>query len=348
MLTSSTSCCALWHNRRRSILTSRQHLVGEAEAVLCDLPLDSQSSCRTSSRSNRGPPRSPAATAVDATTPTRLRLQLLDGYRTQIAALDLEEQHVVAQLRILFRRSGSTLGELCGLSTRSVAELLVEIGDPRRFTECGFARFNGSAPLPASTAERPGEPIRHRYSPGGNRRVNSILYMMAVTQLRCEPRARVHLRQRTNPRARQEGSPQLGEIHGPRTLRPGEDQEARVLQQRLQDELQIAYGFGLGVAEGEREGDLSGLQEREWRRRLGLEAIAVCLIDVTAEVQAPRLTARGDDPALLMHHRAFADWMRHQARGPLPCCTSSQTMAGTRCAGSAWRRCAHYALQTQV
>jgi hypothetical protein len=83
------------------------------------------------------------------------------------------------------RESGSTLGELCGLSTRSVAELLVEVGDPRRFTEGGFARFNGSAPLPASTAEGPGEPVRHRYNPGGNRRINAILHRMAVTQLRC-------------------------------------------------------------------------------------------------------------------------------------------------------------------
>jgi len=30
---------ALWHNRRRSILTSRQHLVNEAEQLLCELPL---------------------------------------------------------------------------------------------------------------------------------------------------------------------------------------------------------------------------------------------------------------------------------------------------------------------
>jgi transposase len=105
------------------------------------------------------------------------------------------------------RQSGSTLGELCGLSTRSVAELLVEVGDPRRFTEGGFARFNGSAPLPASTAEGPGEPIRHRYNPGGNRRINAILYRMAITQLRCEPRAqRIHANARagghTNKEAR--------------------------------------------------------------------------------------------------------------------------------------------------
>ena len=83
----------------------------------------------------------------------------------------------------------TTLGELCGLSTRSVAELLVEVGDPRRFTAGGFARFNGSAPLAASTAEGPGKPVRHRFNPGGNRRVNAILHRIAVTQLRCEPRA---------------------------------------------------------------------------------------------------------------------------------------------------------------
>jgi hypothetical protein len=53
----------------------------------------------------------------------------------------------------------------------------------------GFARFNASAPLAASTAEGPGEPVRHRYNPGGNRRVNRVLHLMAITQLRCEPRA---------------------------------------------------------------------------------------------------------------------------------------------------------------
>ncbi|MGH8914613.1 MAG: transposase [Acidimicrobiia bacterium] len=31
---------------------------------------------------------------------------------------------------------------------------------------------------------------RHRLNRGGNRRVNAVLHIMAVTQLRCEPRAR--------------------------------------------------------------------------------------------------------------------------------------------------------------
>ena len=123
------------------------------------------------------------------TEPTALRLRLLDEYRVRIAKLDADEKAVCRELSGLVRASGSTLDQLCGLSTRSVAELLIEVGDPRRFTEGGFARFNASAPLAASTAEGPGEPVRHRYNPGGNRRINRILHVMAITQLRCEPRA---------------------------------------------------------------------------------------------------------------------------------------------------------------
>ena len=180
----------LWNNRRRSILTGRQHLVNEAEHLLCELPLELSEQLpntkavrpRLAALARRNRRR-----RYDA--PTKLRLQLLDAYRAQIKALDLEEKQVVGQLEALVRENGSTLDQLCGLSTRSVAELLVETGDPRRFTEGGFARFNGSAPLAASTAEGPGEPVRHRYNPGGNRRINAILHRMAVTQLRCEPRA---------------------------------------------------------------------------------------------------------------------------------------------------------------
>ena len=137
---------ALWHNRPRSILTSRQHLVGEAESLLCELPLQLREQLPDTKavkprlaaleRRNRRRRYDP---------PTKLRLQLLDGYRTQIKALDLEEKQVLAQLDALVRENGSTLGELSGLSTRSVAELLVEVGDPRRFTAGGFARFNGLA-----------------------------------------------------------------------------------------------------------------------------------------------------------------------------------------------------------
>lgn len=48
--------------------------------------------------------------------------------------------------------------------------------------------------------------------------------------------------------------------------------------------------------------------------RLG--AIAACLLDAEPQVQAERLAPRGEDPALLPHHQAFAGWMRRQASDP--------------------------------
>jgi hypothetical protein len=86
---------ALWHNRRRSILTSRQHLLNEAEHPLCELPLQLREQLPDSTAVR---PRLAALADRNrrrrSDTPTRLRLQLLDGYSAQIAALDREEKTV--------------------------------------------------------------------------------------------------------------------------------------------------------------------------------------------------------------------------------------------------------------
>jgi hypothetical protein len=47
-----------------------------------------------------------------------------------------------------------------------------------------------------------------------------------------------------------------------------------------------------------------------------LDGFAACLLDARPDVQTARLAARGDDPAALPHHIAFADWMRGHARDP--------------------------------
>jgi transposase len=220
-----TELLVLWHRTRRSLRTSCQHLLNEAEIMLAELPLElrEQLPDRKAVR-----PRLAALARRDRRrhwdAATALRLRLLDDYHRRIAQLDRDEKAVCHELAALVQASGSTLEQLCGLSTRSVAELLAEIGDPRRFTTPGFARFNGSAPIPASTAEGPGQPVRHRYNPGGNRRINAILHRMAVTQLRCEPRAQAlyaHARARghTNKEARRILKRHLSDVIHRRMLR---------------------------------------------------------------------------------------------------------------------------------
>ena len=137
---------AIWHNRRRSILTSRQHLVNEAEQLLCELPLELRDEL-PSSKAVR-----PRLAALERRNrrrrygaPTTLRLQMLDDYRQQIAALDREEKQVVAELKTLVQASGSTLEKLCGLNTRSSLSCW-----SRPATPAGSPR----AGSPASTLQR--------------------------------------------------------------------------------------------------------------------------------------------------------------------------------------------------
>lgn len=120
-----------------------------------------------------------------------LRLRLLAQTASDVNILDRRDAEATRELAALVAQTGSTLDRLPGLATKSAAELIYQTGDARRFTEGGYARFNGTAPLPASSGEGDGEPVRHRLNQGGNRAVNAVLHRMAVTQLRCHPPARV-------------------------------------------------------------------------------------------------------------------------------------------------------------
>ncbi len=178
----------LWHQERRSLLASRQHLLNEAETLLMALPEEIREALPPT-KEVRPRLQALATPAGQWDGPTQLRVRLLRERHDSIVELDRREQIAVKELAELVIQTGSTLCELLGLSVRSAAELIVEVGDPARFTSGGFARFNGTAPLPASSAEGDDEPVRHRLNRGGNRRVNAVLHRMAVTQLRCEPRA---------------------------------------------------------------------------------------------------------------------------------------------------------------
>lgn len=192
---------ALWHKARRSLVKSRQHLLNEAESLLQELPDDLRGVLPDTQAVRprlAAVKRSGARLSCHAA--TTLRLTLLERYREDILELDRREREITKELAVLVARTRSTLSQLTGLDTRSVAELLVEVGDPRRFTEGGFGRFSGTAPLPASSGEGPGEPVRHRLNRGGNRSVNAVIHRMAVTQLRCDSRA-----QRIRDEARRHG-----------------------------------------------------------------------------------------------------------------------------------------------
>jgi hypothetical protein len=119
---------------------------------------------------------------------TDLRLQVLRlkarEHRLLVSDCALLERQMAQVLELI----GTHLTALGGLGTLGAAEVLVEIGDPRRFRSAdAFASYTGTAPIPASSAESRGHPVHHRLSRFGNRRLNAVLYSMAVTRTRSDP-----------------------------------------------------------------------------------------------------------------------------------------------------------------
>ena len=93
----------------------------------------------------------------------------------------------------MLRRLGTSLPSLCGLGALGAAEVLAEVGDPRRFRSAdAFAAYTGTAPIPASSAEARGHPVHHRLSRFGNRRLNAVLYGMALVRLRVDAETRAY------------------------------------------------------------------------------------------------------------------------------------------------------------
>lgn len=107
--------------------------------------------------------------------------------------LDGEIRQLERDIAQSVRASGSGLPALVGLGYLSAARIIGEVGDVRRIqTKDRFARINGTAPVPASS----GNTTRHRLNKGGNRRLNHVIHMMALTQARMDPRARAYVARR--------------------------------------------------------------------------------------------------------------------------------------------------------
>jgi transposase len=112
---------------------------------------------------------------------------LVDQDRKALA----EIRRLERELSRLLDEHGTTLREESGIGAIAAATLVVEVGNPFRFaTESKFARWCGTGAVALSSGEGKGVPMRHRLDFGGNRRINSILYVASITQQRFHPEAR--------------------------------------------------------------------------------------------------------------------------------------------------------------
>ena len=111
----------------------------------------------------------------------------------ELVAVDAKIKKSSAELKALVLARGSHLMDLHGVGPVVAARVLADVGDVARFADRNrFASWTGTAPLDASS----GEHDRHRLSRAGNRRVNHVIHIAAVTQLRLDTDGRAYYRRK--------------------------------------------------------------------------------------------------------------------------------------------------------
>src|SRR2546425_331700 len=127
-----------------------------------------------------------ASCAGCCTTSARICLELLARCREiTVRAGELERE-----ITVLVKAHASALLELPGCAALTAAKIVAETAQVGRFaTEGHFARYAGTAPVPASS----GATHRHRFNRRGNRQLNAALHRIAVTQLRIHEPAKLYI-----------------------------------------------------------------------------------------------------------------------------------------------------------
>jgi transposase len=110
-----------------------------------------------------------------------------------IGRLDAKLKAMKAELKAAVLASGSHLMDIHGIGPAGAARILADVGDVARFpNRAHFASWTGTAPLDASS----GQHTHHRLSRAGNRRLNHVLYMAGIVQLRNDTPGRAYYRRR--------------------------------------------------------------------------------------------------------------------------------------------------------
>ncbi len=117
------------------------------------------------------------------------RLLIVRQLADQLLRLWEEIEIIETTLRQRVAATRTPLLQLCGVGTIIAARLIGELGCvPRIHSAAALAALAGIAPVAVSSGGRHG----HRLNRGGNRQLNRVFHMIALSQLRCEPLAQAY------------------------------------------------------------------------------------------------------------------------------------------------------------
>ncbi len=123
----------------------------------------------------------------------RTRRRIAVEELAELVAVEEKMKKASAELKTIVLARRSRLMDLHGVGPVVAARVLADVGDVARFADRNrFASWTGTAPLDASS----GEQNRHRLSRAGNRRMNHMIHIAAVTQLRLDTDGRAYYRRK--------------------------------------------------------------------------------------------------------------------------------------------------------
>ncbi|GAB4062460.1 IS110-like element IS1547 family transposase [Angustibacter speluncae] len=165
-------------DRREALTRRRIQTVGRLQSLLAELiPGQAKKDITT------GQAKAMIASVRPRGIAGKTRRRIAAEELAELVAVEAKMKKVTAELKAMVLARGSHLMDLPGVGPVVAARILADVGDIARFADRNrFASWTGTAPLDASS----GEQSRHRLSRAGNRRVNHMIHIAAISQLRVD------------------------------------------------------------------------------------------------------------------------------------------------------------------
>lgn len=175
-------------DRREALTRRRVQIVDRLQAQLAELlPGQAKRDITT------GQAKTMLATVRPRDIAGKTRRRIAAEELTELIAVEAKIKKATAELKTMVLARESRLMDIHGVGPVVAARVLADVGDVARFADRNrFASWTGTAPIDASS----GEQNRHRLSRAGNRRMNHMIHIAAVTQLRLDTDGRAYYRRK--------------------------------------------------------------------------------------------------------------------------------------------------------
>jgi transposase len=166
----------VWSKRHRDLGRTRTQVACRLHAVLCELIAGGVSKEITAAHAAQLLESITPAGAVEAA-----RCELAAEFVGDLRRIDAQLLDTKKKLTVAVRASGTTLTQIFGVGPVVAGTVIGAVRDVSRFPDRDhFAAYNGTAPIEVSSGNRK----IYRLSRRGNRRLNHVIHMAAVTQIR--------------------------------------------------------------------------------------------------------------------------------------------------------------------